>query len=148
VVLEEETDDLLESIDQSLRALRHGPITLLEADAEMPADVLKILVENFELNDSVVVSTSARLGMADWLALTRLQLPHLKDAPFVPRTVWPGGGDTVFNRIKDGDVLVHHPFDSFSSVETFLDAAVTIRRSWRSRSRSIESGAIHRSSIA
>ena len=124
VLLEEEADDLLESIDQSLRALRHGPITLLEADAEMPGGVLKTLVENFELTASVVMSTSARLGMADWLALMRLPMPHLKDALFAPRSVWPGSGDMVFDRIKDGDQLVHHPFDSFSAVETFLDAAI------------------------
>ena len=88
VLHEEEADDLLESVDQSLKALRHGPITLLEVDADMPAGVLNILVENFELDDSVVMSTRARLGMGDWLALTRITRPELKDAPFVPRTLW------------------------------------------------------------
>jgi polyphosphate kinase len=125
VVTEEEADDLLESVDQSLRALRHGPIALLEADAEMPAGVLNILVENFELNESVVVSTRARLGMADWMALMRLPLPQLKDTPFTPRTFWHSSEpDVVFDRIKERDHLVHHPFDSFSAVETFLDAAI------------------------
>jgi polyphosphate kinase len=126
IVLQEgAADDLLESVDQSLKALRHGPIALLEADAEMPPRVLNILVENFELTEPVVVSTRARLGMADWLALTRLPLPHLKDTPFVPRTLWRGGApDGVFDRIKDRDHLVHHPFDSFSAVEAFLDAAI------------------------
>jgi polyphosphate kinase len=123
VLREEETGDLLESVDQSLRDLRHGPITLLEAEADMPPRVLSILVENFELSESVVLSTRARLAMADWLGLMRIQRPSLKDAPFVPRTLWRGP-EGVFDRIRDRDHLVHHPFDSFSAVETFLDAAI------------------------
>jgi polyphosphate kinase len=123
VLREEDAGDLLESVDQSLRDLRHGPITLLEAEADMPPRVRSILVENFELNESVVLSTRARLAMADWLALMRIQRPALKDTPFVPRAIWraPEG---VFDRIRDRDHLVHHPFDSFSAVETFLDAAI------------------------
>ncbi len=125
VLREEEADDLLESVDQSLRALRHGPITLLEAEADMPLRVRNILVENFELDESAVVSTRARLAMADWFTLMRLQRPDLKDTPFVARTVWHDSQrDVVFDRIRDQDVLVHHPFDSFSAVETFLDAAI------------------------
>jgi polyphosphate kinase len=124
VLRDEETADLLESVDQSLRELRHGPITLLEAEADMPARVRSILIENFELTDeSIVRTTRARLGTADWLALLRLQRPALKDAPFVPRVLWRTP-DGVFDRIRDRDQLIHHPFDSFSTVETFLDAAI------------------------
>jgi polyphosphate kinase len=126
VLREDEADDLLESVGQSLKALRHGPITLLEVDAEMPARVLNILVENFELDDnSVVMGTRARLGMADWMALARLRRPELKDAQFVPRTRWRSTDrDVVFEQLRESDQLVHHPFDSFSAVETFLDAAI------------------------
>jgi polyphosphate kinase len=100
--------------------LRHGPIALLEADAEMPARVLKILVENFELNESVVVSTRARLGMADWMSLTRLPLPPLKDASFAPRALWPGSEpDAVFDRIKERDQLVHHASTRFRPSRSF-----------------------------
>jgi polyphosphate kinase len=123
VLRDEGAADLLESMDQSLRELRHGPITLLEAEADMSARVRSILVENFELSESVVLSTTARLAMADWLALIRIPRPALKDAPFVPRTVWRTT-EGVFDRIRDRDHLVHHPFDSFSAVETFLDAAI------------------------
>jgi len=125
VLREEEADDLLESVDQSLRDLRHGPITLLEAEADMPLRVRNILVENFELDESAVVSTRARMAMADWLVLMRIQRPDLKDTPFMPRAVWRDNQrDLVFDRIRDQDVLVHHPFDSFAAVETFLDAAI------------------------
>jgi polyphosphate kinase len=125
VLREEGAEDLLESVDQSLKALRHGPITLLEVDADMPADVLDILLENFELDDSVVIATRARLGIADWMSLTRLRRPDLKDAPFAPRLQWRSGDRAVvFEQIRERDHLLHHPFDSFSAVETFLDAAI------------------------
>jgi polyphosphate kinase len=125
VLHEEEAEDLLEYVDQSLKALRHGPITLLEVDAEMPSEVLDILLENFELDESVVMSTRARLGMADWMVLARLRRPELKDPPFVPRTKWRSGErDLIFEQLREHDQLVHHPFDSFSAVETFLDAAI------------------------
>jgi polyphosphate kinase len=123
VLREEDGGDLLESVDQSLRDLRHGPITLLEAEADMPPRVRSILVENFELSASIVLSTRARLAMDDWFALMRIQRPALKDAPFVPRALWRGA-ESVFDRIRERDHLVHHPFDSFSAVETFLDAAI------------------------
>src|SRR5215467_14072267 len=105
VLREEEADDLLESVGQSLKALRHGPITLLEVDAEMPSRVLGILVENFELDDdSVVTPTRARLGMADWMALARLRRPELKDTQFVPRTRWRGSDrDVVFEQLRESD---------------------------------------------
>jgi polyphosphate kinase len=125
VVREEEAEDLLESVHRSLQALKHGPITLLHTDSEMPERVLKLLVENFELTEPVVVPSRSRLGLADWMALTRLQRPDLKDVPITPRVVWRNlEPEAVFERIRHRDQLVHHPFDSFSAVESFLDAAV------------------------
>jgi len=125
VLHEEDAEDLLESVDRSLRELRRGPITLLRTEATIPERVLNILVENFELKEPVVLPTDARLGMADWIDLLRLSRPDLKDAPFVPSAVWRNlESEVLFDRIKYRDELVHHPFDSFSAVERFIDAAV------------------------
>jgi len=123
---EDEADDLLESVDRSLKQLRRGAIALLHVEADMPTRVLNILVENFEVTDDVVVRTADRLGFADWAHLTRIHRPELKDAPFSPRVLWRTDEDpeAIFDLIKYQDVLVHHPFESFSSVETFLRVAV------------------------
>jgi polyphosphate kinase len=123
---EDEADDLLESVDRSLKQLRRGAIALLHVEADMPTRVLNILVENFEVTDDVVVRTADRLGFADWSELTRIHRPELKDAPFSPRVLWRTDEDpeAIFDQIKYQDVLVHHPFESFSSVETFLRVAV------------------------
>ena len=92
----------------------------------MPARVLNILVENFEVTDDVVLRTPDRLGFGDWMQLTRLHRPELKDPPFSPRSLWRADEDpeVIFDQIRYQDMLVHHPFESFASVETFLRAAV------------------------
>ena len=125
ILQEEEAVDLLESVDQGLREIKHGPLSLLQVDADMPARVLDILIENFEIDRDVVMRSTARLGFADWMALTSVEHPKLKDVPFVPRALWHRqDAEAIFEQIKYRDTLLHHPFDSFATVEAFLDAAI------------------------
>jgi polyphosphate kinase len=125
VLQEEEAVDLLESVDQGLREIRHGQLSLLQVDAGMPARVLDILVENFEIERDVVMPSSTRLGFADWMSLTNVERPKLKDTPLVPRAMWHRQDpEAIFDQIKYRDTLLHHPFDSFTTFEAFLDAAV------------------------
>jgi polyphosphate kinase len=126
VIQEDEADDLLESVDRGLKQLRYGALSLLQVEADMPRRVLNILVENFEVEEDIVVRTSERMGFADWSELTKMHRPSLKDPIFHPRLLWaPEEADKVFEQIADQDFLIHHPFDSFTTVETFLRAAVT-----------------------
>ena len=125
VIQEDEADDLLESVDRSLRQLRYGALSLLQVESSMPRRVLDILVENFEVDEDVVLRTSDRLGVADFMELTSLHRPALKDTPFVPRQLWAGHDtEAIFDEIRYQDYLVHHPYESFASVESFLGAAV------------------------
>ena len=125
VIQEDEADDLLETVDRGLKQLRYGALSLMQVEADMPRRVLSILIENFEVDDDVVVRTTDRMGFGDWHELTTLHRPALKDTVFTPRTLWPPDEtDKVFEQIADQDFLVHHPFDSFTSIETFLRAAV------------------------
>ena len=81
--------DLLESVDRTLKKLRHGAISLLQVEASMPTRVLETLCENFEIeDDGVVTRTDNRLDFSEWMSLHRLPLPHLKDPPFTPRVLW------------------------------------------------------------
>jgi polyphosphate kinase len=121
------TDDLMESVDRSLKRMRHGALSLLEVEASMPRRVLNILAENFEIEDDVIMRTASRLDFSDWMALHRLPLPHLKDSPFNPRTLWgePRYESGIFDDIREQDRLVHHPFESFSALEAFVGQAAT-----------------------
>jgi polyphosphate kinase len=124
-IQEDEADDLLETVDRSLRRQRHGALSLLQVETSIPRRVLDILVENFEVEDDDVSRTAARLGFSDWMQLTRLHRPALKDAPFRPRQTWGGAdADVIFDELRYQDALVHHPFESFAAVESFLHAAV------------------------
>jgi polyphosphate kinase len=125
VIQEAEADDLLETIDQGLRQLRHGTPSLLQVEARMPRRVMDILVENFDIDEGVLVRTPHRVGFADWMELTRLHRPELKYPNFAPRIVWRGAdAEEIFELVRHRDIMLHHPFDSFSSVEAFLRAAV------------------------
>src|SRR5262245_56994273 len=125
-IREEIAGDLLESVDRGLKEQRSAAPSLLQVEASMPRRVLKILIENFEVDDEIVTRSTDRLGFADWMALRRLPIPTLKDTPFVPRTLWNAAhhDSSVFDEIREQDRLLHHPFDSFAAVETFVRQAV------------------------
>jgi len=121
-----EADDLLETVESSLKQLRHGALSLLQAGADTPPRVLNILKENFEVGEEVVERADGRVGFGDWMQLTRIHRPELKDAPFSPPAQWRVEDDPeiIFDQLRYQDQLVHHPYQSFASVEAFLRAAV------------------------
>ena len=123
---QEEADDLLETVDRGLRELRHGALALLQVEADMPTRVLNILSENFEVHGEVIVRTADRMAFGDWLQLTKIHRPELKDAPFTASNLWRVDEDpeVIFDQLRYQDLLVHHPYQSFASVESFLRAAV------------------------
>jgi len=125
VIQEDEADDLLESVDRTLKQLRYGDLSQLLVESTMPERFLNILVENFEIEDDVVVRTPERMGFGDFSELMRLHYPRLKDPLFLAQSLWSDDEPTaIFQQIRERDHLVHHPFDSFGSVEAFLRAAV------------------------
>jgi polyphosphate kinase len=123
---DDEGDDLLEAVDRGLRQLRHGALAFLHVENDMPKRTLDILVENFEASDEVVLRTRDRLGFGDWMRMTSIPRPDLKYTPFAAPNIWRVGEDpeSIFDLIRYQDVLLHHPFEAFASVETFLRAAV------------------------
>jgi polyphosphate kinase len=127
-----DAEDLLQTVEGRLKQLRHGPISMLQLDADMPARMRRVLTEALVVSSDEVVQLpfdSAQgkppLGLSDWAQLTRLHRPELKDAPFSARSLWRREEDptVIFDRIRDGDLLVHHPYESFATVETFVHAA-------------------------
>jgi polyphosphate kinase len=135
-----QVDDLLDIVEQQVFRRRFGEVVRLEVQEGMPASLRTLLLE--ELNDSETQSVAALtdadvheggrlLELGDLMALHALDLPELKDPPFVAGVPEPLRESTagapqrsIFEAIRERDILVHHPFESFdATVERFLEEA-------------------------
>ena len=131
----DEADDLLILIQEEVRNRRFGEVVRVEIQSSMPATLRQLLLAEFNdeqeqpampLGPEDVYEVSGLLDTADLLSLSALDIPALHDPPFHAVTpVRLGAGRTFFEVMREGDILVHHPYDSFaSSVEGFIASAV------------------------
>jgi polyphosphate kinase len=116
--------DLLEEVQHGLRERRFGAPVQLCVDTSMPAQVCGLLLEHLELSAEDVLVFDGPLRLADMTELLRQERPDLKDKPLVQRVAAElSAGRDPFAAIAQGDLLLHHPYDSFSSVAEFIQAA-------------------------
>lgn len=126
---EEEADDLLAAIEVELRRRRFGSAVALHVDIDMPDDLLAILVHELEIDESDVYRINGPLDLGRLWEIAELDRPDLRDEPWAPvtqaRLMRSDDEPTnFFSVLKDHDILVHHPYDSFgSSVEEFIRQA-------------------------
>ena len=126
---EEEADDLLAAVEMELRRRRFGSAVRLEVDARVTPEVRELLMRELNLDDDAVHESVAPLDLGGLWALRDLDRPDLKDAAWTPVTPprLAAADDErvdIFKVIDDGDVFVHHPYDSFrTSVEEFVRQA-------------------------
>jgi polyphosphate kinase len=125
-VREEEASDLLRSVAENVRRRRFGAAVRLEVQNDCTSEIRHVLTSQLELDKDDVYEAEGPLGGTDLLAIPRLDRPDLKDAPLVPasRDLFARKGE-AFETIRKGDVLVHHPYDSFDPVLRFLNDAAT-----------------------
>jgi polyphosphate kinase len=127
--LEDEAEDLLEAIESVLRRRnKFGRVVRLEVDTKMSREVLEVLCRELELSERDVTVIDGPLDLAGLWALYAVDRPELKDDVWVPQTQAVLGGpesaSDFFRVLQAGDVLVHHPYDSFAtSVEQFIEQA-------------------------
>ncbi len=127
-LVDEEADDLLAAVEMELRRRRFGRAVRLEVTREMPADVRALLVEELELEPGDVTVVDGLLDLSALWSLHAVERPDLKDEVWGPRTqarlTAPEGEPDMFAVLRAGDLLVHHPYDSFAtSVERFVRQA-------------------------
>ena len=126
---EEEADDLLVAVELELRRRRFGRAVRLEIDAAASEEVRGLLVRELDLTEDDVYDLRGPLDLGGLWTLQDLDRPDLKDPPWAPVTparLTPGEDDRsdLFTTIRAGDVLVHHPYESFvTSVEEFIRQA-------------------------
>jgi len=127
--LEDEAEDLLEAIESVLRRRsKFGRVVRVEVDTTMSPEVLELLCRELELSERDVSVVDGPLDLSGLWALYAIDRPELKDEVWVPQTQaqlgGPEGATDFFRVLQAGDVLVHHPYDSFAtSVEQFIEQA-------------------------
>lgn len=127
-VEEDEADDLLLAIEKELQKRRIGGSSVrLEVDASIPAELRSTIIRELALEENDVYDIDGLLSLGDLMSFLSLPLPELKDKPWnseLPaRLSWLqeeedgsiAEGENFFNVIRNGDLLVHHPYHSFSS---------------------------------
>ncbi|HKE80697.1 MAG TPA: polyphosphate kinase, partial [Solirubrobacteraceae bacterium] len=129
--ISDEADDLLRAVEAELRRRRFGEVVRLEVDSGMSARLRHELTGALEVEERQVYEVEGLLDLTDlWQIVGLPGYSDLRDPPFTPVTQPRLQGDNgegvdIFSVIRTGDVLVHHPYDSFAtSVERFVEQAV------------------------
>ncbi|CAB4798946.1 MAG: polyphosphate kinase 1 [Actinobacteria bacterium] len=128
-VAEDEAEDLLEALEIELRRRRFGRAVRLEAQAGMPPEMLSMLLDELDLDEDDVTLHRTLIDLTALFQLVTLERPALRDEPW--KGVTPSrvqaiarGEKTWFETLRERDVFVHHPYESFgNTVESFVAAA-------------------------
>ena len=126
-IQEIEADDLLETMQQGIRRRKFGSVVQVSIHEDMPAGVREVLLENLEARASDLFVMQGPLGLsALWQVYNGVERHELKFPPyrpFVPKELRKATGADIFDAIRAGNILLHHPYDSFEPVVEFLRAA-------------------------
>nr|WP_280833835.1 RNA degradosome polyphosphate kinase [Mycolicibacterium frederiksbergense] len=127
-VEEDRDEDLLQALERELARRRFGSPVRLEVSDDMTESMLELLLRELDVAPGDVIEVPGLLDLSALWQIYAVDRPALKDRPFVPATP-PAFGEretpkSIFAALRDGDVLVHHPYDSFSTtVQRFIEQA-------------------------
>src|SRR3990167_10479438 len=122
---EEDSDNLLHTIEEELRHVDRGAAIRLEVQENCPADISHRLLNLFHLHENDLYRIDGPLNLKRMMPLAfEIDRPDLKDQRFTPVTVVALQEETdIFWHLRKGDILLHHPYDSFQTVADFLGHA-------------------------
>src|SRR5574341_129086 len=116
-IQEDEAEDLLRSIEESVRLRRFGSVVRVSVQDTMPQRIRDILVENLEVTQDDVYTVQPPVGLAHLMSLLKLPRPDLKDPVHSPvQLAVAEDGEDLFGMIRRRDLALHHPYDSFNPV--------------------------------
>lgn len=123
--VEEEAEDLVRVFRSAIQRRRRGRAVMLELDAECDPQAEALLREEFDVDSAMVVKTGGMIGLRHLEAICGEARPDLKFPPFSPRypeRVLEHDGD-CFSAIREKDIVIHHPYESFEVVVDFVTQA-------------------------
>ena len=123
---EDEADDLLHVIEENIRQRRFGSVVRMEIASRMPEFMLETLMENLRITREDVHVAEGQIGLSDVMTLYNLPLHQLKEKPHYPKIpkIFEEEED-IFTTIKQRDILLHHPYHSFTPVIDFIKQAAS-----------------------
>ena len=131
-VEEDDAENLLDALERELTKRKFGAVVRLEVEEVIDEHVLELLVEELEASENEVFRLPGLLDLRGLNDICNINRDDLKFAKFIPRTnpqlatVESASAPDVFEALKTRDILLHHPYDSFStSVQRFLEQAST-----------------------
>ncbi|MFC4563146.1 RNA degradosome polyphosphate kinase [Nocardiopsis mangrovi] len=123
---EDETDDLVQSLENELLRRRFGPLVRLEVEPTISPEVLDILSNELGAEPEEIYRVPGPLNLAGLSQIADIDRPELTFPPMVPIEPRPLTGDDLYAAFRAGEVLVHHPYESFAATtERFLEMAAT-----------------------
>ena len=120
----DEASDLLTTVEEIMEQRAKGKPVRIELDCSMHENICHMLEKKLGVTSSMIYRISHPVGMADLMELMSLDRPDLKDTPFLPSI--PGElseGKDIFSAIRRRDIMLYHPYDSFTPVVNFLRQA-------------------------
>ena len=125
-IQELESDDLLETIEEAVWRRRFRSVVRLQVDARISTPILELLAKELELDEKEVYLIEGPLDLKRLREMNSLDRPELKYKslfPYTPPGLQPDAKEDIFGQIRSGDILLHHPFESFQPVVEFIRRA-------------------------
>lgn len=125
-IQEDEADDLLAIIEENVKRRKFGSVVRCEVEKDMPDFMIDILSKNLQISEKDLQIVDGPMGLSNIMSLYDLPLHNLKEKPFhpvLPKAFEDEDRESIFDLITQRDVLLHHPYDSFSPVVDMIKEA-------------------------